>query len=54
MPKIVDKECVACGLCVDVCPTNAITVDDIAIIDASACTDCGACISECPSAAIVE
>lgn len=54
MPKIVDAECVACGACVDVCPQDAITVDDIAVIDASKCSECGACIDECPSGAIVE
>ena len=33
-------------------PNGAITVDDIAVIDASKCTDCGACIDACPSEAI--
>jgi ferredoxin len=54
MPKIVEAECVACGACADVCPHGAITVDDIAVIDANKCVDCGACIDACPSSAIVE
>ncbi|MCK9322359.1 MAG: 4Fe-4S binding protein [Candidatus Methanomethylophilaceae archaeon] len=54
MPKIIAAECVACGACVDVCPEDAITVDDIAVIDANKCVDCGACIDACPSSAIVE
>ena len=52
MPKLFADNCVACGACVDACPNGAITVDDIAVIDASKCTDCGACIDACPSEAI--
>lgn len=54
MPKIKESECVGCGACVDVCPENAITVDDVAVIDQDKCVDCGACIDECPSNAIEE
>jgi len=39
---------------VDVCPQGAITVDDIAVVDAGKCIDCGACIDECPAGAISE
>jgi len=52
--KIIADECVACGACVDACPQDAITVDDIAVIDDVKCVDCGACIPECPSDAIKE
>ncbi len=52
MTKIISENCVACGACVDVCPSGAITVDDVAVIDSSKCTDCGACVDECGSAAI--
>lgn len=52
MVTVKESECVACGACADVCPNDAITVDDIAIIDASKCVDCGSCIDECPSGAI--
>ena len=48
-----DKEkCTGCGICVDACPQEAITVDDIAKIDADKCVDCGACVDECPNEAI--
>jgi len=53
-PKVIAEKCVACGSCADACPHNAITVDDIAVIDASKCVDCGACIDECTSEAIVK
>jgi NAD-dependent dihydropyrimidine dehydrogenase PreA subunit len=54
MVAVVNKdECVGCGLCVDVCPNNAIKmVDGVAVIDPDACIDCGACVGECPNGAI--
>ncbi len=52
MVSVIADKCVACGACIDVCPNDAITVDDVAVIDASKCVDCGACIDECPSEAI--
>ncbi|MGE4577274.1 MAG: 4Fe-4S binding protein, partial [Candidatus Methanomethylophilaceae archaeon] len=33
---------------------TAITVDDIAVIDADKCIDCGTCVDECPNSAITE
>ena len=54
MVTVKESECVGCGACADVCPNDAITVDDIAVIDASKCVDCGACVDECPSSAIAE
>ncbi len=52
--KIIEEECVACGACADVCPEDAIIVDDVAVVDADKCIDCLACIDECPSDAITE
>jgi len=37
---------------VDVCPEDAITCDDVAVIDEKKCLDCGACVDECPNNAI--
>ena len=54
MPAKVDIEtCTGCGNCVEVCPADAITIEDgIAVVDEEACTDCGACANECPVEAI--
>ncbi len=54
MPTVVAKDCVACGSCAEVCPQDAITIDDVAVIDASKCVDCGACVDECPAGAMTE
>jgi Fe-S-cluster-containing hydrogenase component 2 len=50
--KVEKEKCTACGSCVDVCPTEAILVDDVAIVDEEKCVDCGTCVDECPSEAI--
>lgn len=54
MPAKVDEsKCVGCGVCVDNCPAEAITLDgSLAKIDKSKCIDCGNCVDNCPSAAI--
>lgn len=55
MAAIVDRnECTGCGLCIDECPSESITIDDegISCIDENKCTECGACVDICPSVAI--
>jgi pyruvate formate lyase activating enzyme len=42
------ESCVACGLCVEVCPQGAVaTADGIAHTDRSKCTACGLCVASC-------
>lgn len=53
MSAVVDEDtCIGCGACVDVCPVDAISMNDKAKIDADTCTECGACVDECPVEAI--
>lgn len=44
--------CIACGACADTCPTDALTVTDVAVCDADACIDCGSCVAVCPTDAL--
>jgi len=49
-----EKRCSGCGLCVDVCPVEAITLQDrVAAIDQNLCTECEACAAACPEGAIL-
>jgi heterodisulfide reductase subunit A len=55
--SMVDEDlCRSCGICEDVCPYHAITVDKEnkkpAVITQAACAGCGTCAAECPFGAI--
>jgi NAD-dependent dihydropyrimidine dehydrogenase PreA subunit len=51
--EIDQEKCTGCGICADICPMEAIKVNNVAEIDASACADCGSCIEVCPNEAII-
>ncbi len=46
------EECVSCGVCIDICPMEAINMDDIAMIDTERCLGCGVCAHQCDLNAI--
>jgi len=47
-PETIAEQCGACGSCVEVCPTAAITVDEVAQTEAGLCIMCCACVRACP------
>lgn len=47
-PKIIRSKCTACGLCIEWCPVDAITmVEGAALIDSTRCIGCGECLTVC-------
>lgn len=51
---VCEKDCVACGSCVKVCPKEAITIENgiYAKVDHDLCIGCRACQKTCPALAI--
>ena len=51
--EINKEKCTGCGQCADVCPVEAINIDDSKVsVDEENCVECGACENECPVDAI--
>ena len=52
---VCERSCIACKICVKVCPFDACDVkDNLAIIDQRNCQRCGVCAERCPTQAIRE
>lgn len=50
--KRVTEDCIHCGLCSELCPTNNITVNKDSVVFGANCAECFACIHWCPKRAI--
>ena len=50
--KVDTQKCTGCGLCVDICPVNAIKVENEKAVISDECVGCGACVGQCPVGAI--
>jgi len=50
--KINKIKCNGCGAYADVCPVNAIKIEQKKAVVSDECVECGACASECPNEAI--
>jgi heterodisulfide reductase subunit A len=51
---VVEKICSRCGICVDVCPYGARSIDwdkNAAVVDTALCEACGSCAMACPNKA---
>ena len=49
------EKCSGCESCVEICPSEAISmVEGHAFIDVDECIECGSCEAECPEEAISE
>ena len=48
-PSAAPKVCSHCGVCVGLCPTQAITIGHEELTDTSRCIRCCACVKGCPS-----
>lgn len=44
--------CAGCGLCVESCQFEALTLDDLAQVDEVRCVGCGVCVLSCPEGAL--
>lgn len=62
---IINKDCMACGMCLEECPVGAIEISDLkttdksyaqTVINQEECINCKTCINdfECPANAIKE
>jgi len=50
-PETIVEDCILCGICSDICPTNAIAVNKEVITIKEKCIWCYACIKKCPTQA---
>jgi hypothetical protein len=52
-PTFYEENCVGCGECVEVCPVDAIHMeDDRSVLDRDKCIGCASCVAACPNRAL--
>ena len=50
-PETDEDTCIQCGQCVEMCPTEAVSLNETVITDRWRCIICFACIKNCPTGA---
>lgn len=48
----INDNCTGCGICESICPFDAITMNEIAVVDEAKCMGCGVCLTPCTFDAI--
>lgn len=52
MSPFITENCIICGTCFEICPTQSIVEHDWYYKIEDTCAECGACLKACPNAAI--
>lgn len=52
-PLTMSERCTQCGFCIEICPVQAIRLEDGIVSDPEICIKCCACVKQCPSQARV-
>ena len=52
MITVNEEKCAGCGICLTVCPQEAIEVWGVAKVNSEACTECEECVDYCPNDAL--
>ena len=50
--KVDQNKCNGCGTCKDICPVNAIKIENGKAVISDDCVECGACVNQCSNEAI--
>ncbi|MBU0503063.1 MAG: 4Fe-4S binding protein [Candidatus Omnitrophota bacterium] len=50
--KVDKNKCNGCGACKDICPVNAIKIENKKAVINDDCVGCGVCVDQCPNEAI--
>ncbi|MCS7112583.1 MAG: phosphoadenosine phosphosulfate reductase family protein [Nitrososphaerota archaeon] len=51
-PLVRSLFCARCGLCIDICPSGALTFSGRFVFESGLCSRCGLCVQVCPSLAV--
>jgi ferredoxin len=50
--KVKEEECIVCGVCVDACQFDALSINDHLMCDIELCMGCGVCVENCAQGAL--